>query len=567
MCGIFFSVSTLGFVAPDHETLEKLQARGPDSYQSHQITLHSQSSVPAPNQPDYQPCFLTFVATVLALRGSQVQRQPMIDEQTQSIFCWNGEAWKFDGKILSGNDTKHVFQLLLAAAKSSTADSCKKIVALLTRISGPFSFVFYDGISCCVYYSRDPLGRRSLMRSPFSDKTLVLSSVSSSTHGATSEVETDGIYRVSLRKSRTFLPELLQWDGMAAPIDRGLPSNPSGPLPIAASTVNDVKQELSASLHLRVANIPVHTPSYTLSETDETVARFAILFSGGLDCTLLARLAHDLLPVEESIDLLNVAFYNPRTVAANQSQAENPYESCPDRITGRSSFAELRRTCLGRHWRFVAIDIPFSEVIEYRPLILQLMYPQNTEMDLSIALALFFAARGRGSVERPFTSPSSPGPKQAELYQTPARVLLSGLGADELFAGYTRHSNAFTRHGYGGLIDELELDFQRIGKRNLGRDDRVTSHWGKEVRYPYLDEDFVRYALGLKVWQKCGFRESSSEEVAHDVEPAKKVLRLLALELGLQGVAREKKRAIQFGARTAKMEIGKGRRKGTDFVE
>jgi asparagine synthetase B (glutamine-hydrolysing) len=491
----------------------------------------------------------------------------MIDAQTQSTFCWNGEAWKFDGKILSGNDTKHVFQLLLAAANSSTADSCKKIVALLTRISGPFSFVFYDGISRRIYYSRDPLGRRSLMRSPFSEKTLVLSSVSTSIHGATSEVETDGIYQVSLQGSTTFLPEVLPWDGVAALIDRDLPSNPAEPLPIAASTVNDMKQELSASLHLRVANIPTYTPNYTLSETDENVARFAILFSGGLDCTILARLTHDLLPAEEPIDLLNVAFYNPRTVASNQSRAENPYESCPDRITGRSSFAELRRTCPGRHWRFIAIDIPFSEVVEYRPLILQLMYPQNTEMDLSIAMALFFAARGQGLIERSFTSTSSPGPKRTELYQTTARVLLSGLGADELFAGYTRHSNAFARRGYGGLMDELELDFQRIGKRNLGRDDRVTSHWGKEVRYPYLDEDFVRYALGLKVWQKCGFRQSSPEGAEHDVEPAKKLLRLLALELGLQGAAREKKRAIQFGARTAKMEIGKGRRKGTDFVE
>lgn len=39
------------------------------------------------------------------------------------------------------------------------------------------------------------------------------------------------------------------------------------------------------------------------------------------------------------------------------------------------------------------------------------------------------------------------------------------------------------------------------------------------------------------------------------------LLRLLALDLGLQGLAREKKRAIQLGARIAKMEIGKGRKK------
>jgi asparagine synthetase B (glutamine-hydrolysing) len=111
------------------------------------------------------------------------------------------------------------------------------------------------------------------------------------------------------------------------------------------------------------------------------------------------------------------------------------------------------------------------------------------------------------------------------------------------------------------------LIFQRIGKRNQGRDDCVTSHWGKKVRYSYLDEDFVRHTLGLKVWQKCGVRESLSEKVAEDVGPAKILLRRLALDLGLQGLAREKKQAIQFGARTAKMEIGKGGKKGTDMVE
>ena len=55
--------------------------------------------------------------------------------------------------------------------------------------------------------------------------------------------------------------------------------------------------------------------------------------------------------------------------------------------------------------------------------------------------------------------------------------------------------------------------------------------------------------------------------MAEGVEAAKMLLRLWALDLGLQGVAREKKRAIQFGARRAKMEIGKGRKKGTDVVE
>src|ERR1700734_1439498 len=82
---------------------------------------------------------------------------------------------------------------------------------------------------------------------------------------------------------------------------------------------------------MKVADIPTYTSNCTLSDSDRSAARVAVLFPGGLDCTLLARLTNDLLPLEESIDLPNVAFYKPRAVSANPSQALRPYESCPDR--------------------------------------------------------------------------------------------------------------------------------------------------------------------------------------------------------------------------------------------
>lgn len=153
------------------------------------------------------------------------------------------------------------------------------------------------------------------------------------------------------------------------------------------------------------------------------------------------------------------------------------------------------------------------------------MYPHNTEMDLSIANALYFAARGEGLVEN-------------QPYATTARVLFSGLGADELFGGYIRHKTAYAHRGFGGLLDELKLDVGRLGKRNLGRDDRVMAHWGREVRFPFLDERLVHWAVESPVWDKCDFANPAVED------PDKRVLRLVAESLGLVSVAREKKRAV-----------------------
>lgn len=285
-----------------------------------------------------------------------------------------------------------------------------------------------------------------------------------------------------------------------------------------------------------------------------------MLFSGGLDCTVVARMCHDIIPVDQSIDLINVAFENPRVAANAQklrgqedSGSFNIYEACPDRMTGRKSFAELQEVCPGRAWKFIAVNVPYSEYLGHKAEVVSLIYPHNTEMDLSIACALYFSARGQGIAFTDATTTASTG------CTTGARVLLSGLGADELFGGYQRHATAYQRQGYPGLVDELKLDVSRLGKRNLGRDDRVMSHWGKEVRFPYLDEELVRWAIGTPAWEKCDFSNPGGL-----VEADKRVLRLVALELGMGRVATEKKRAIQFGSRTAKMESGKV--KGTTLL-
>ncbi|ODA83957.1 hypothetical protein RJ55_02474 [Drechmeria coniospora] len=543
MCGIYAAISASGYCHASPTLEKRLRNRGPDHHGSVEERL------------DYgnKPLFLTLTSTVLSLRGDHVARQPLVDDATGSVLCWNGEAWRLHGRPVEGNDGEAIL-LELSAARGEG-----EVLEVLRAIEGPFAFIFLDKPAGRLYYGRDRLGRRSLLVRhglPFS-----LSSVAESPAAGWIEVEADGCYvlplglpRATGHLSAELVPIRRDWAEDAtlvssiAVFDTSIPAEKCA-LTRHSSSAQQLRRQLNESLTSRVLQVPVPPHS---SPSDAAVA---VLFSGGLDCTVLARMTSDLLPSDQAIDLINVAFENPRIAAQHKGASqEELFELCPDRITGRKSFAELGAVCADRRWQFVTVNVPFSLASGSRAEVIELMHPHNTEMDLSIAYALYFAARGQGRI---LDEPGS----AARPYTTTARVLLSGLGADELFGGYTRHATAFSRQGYAGLVDELRLDVGRLGRRNLGRDDRVMAHWKREVRFPYLDERLVRWAVQLPAWEKCDFENPG---VDGEVEAGKRVLRILAQELGMTGVAGEKKRAIQFGARTAKMESG--RVKGTTVI-
>lgn len=142
---------------------------------------------------------MTFLSTVLSLRGTELVSQPLTDKGTGSVLCWNGEAWSVNGDAVTGSDSNTVFDLLLKASRSP--DSRRAVVQLLSGIRGPYAIVFYDAVNELVYYGRDCLGRRSLLKKTTSDGSLVLSSVCDNATGeAWAEVEADGIYAVELNE-------------------------------------------------------------------------------------------------------------------------------------------------------------------------------------------------------------------------------------------------------------------------------------------------------------------------------------------------------------------------------
>jgi asparagine synthetase B (glutamine-hydrolysing) len=216
MCGIYFSLSASKSVLPNDKTQFWLRSRGPDNFQSHNVQLELPSGL---DSVGTQNVFLTFISTVLALRGDHVQPQPLIDADSQSVLCWNGEAWKVSGEPVEGNDTELIFKRLIEASRrrsinekesqAATDGSLMRLTTFVSSITGPFSFVFYDGSHSRLFFSRDCLGRRSLLHGRDDFGNLKICSVYDGMSSASfEEVETDGLHMIDLsRVSQTRLPD------------------------------------------------------------------------------------------------------------------------------------------------------------------------------------------------------------------------------------------------------------------------------------------------------------------------------------------------------------------------
>jgi diphthine-ammonia ligase len=126
------------------------------------------------------------------------------------------------------------------------------------------------------------------------------------------------------------------------------------------------------------------------------------------------------------------------------------------------------------------------------------------------------------------------------------RALFSGLGAEELYAGYERHrvSTEPNKECLAGL--------RKLHERDLYRDDVITMYHGIELRLPFLDKALVEYSLRIPAQYKLAD--------GHD----KAILRDAAVQLGLPAeFAYRPKKAAQYGSGVMKqlIRLGKNKRK------
>ncbi|XP_066491840.1 asparagine synthetase domain-containing protein 1 [Tiliqua scincoides] len=613
MCGICCVVSLSACPPKDcllkEDILCNLRRRGPNS---------SQQLVKTVCQLPYQ-CL--FSGHVLHLRGPMTP-QPVEDPATGNVFLWNGEVFSGIPIEAEENDTQVIFHQLCSCISESD------ILSVFSSIQGPWSFIFYQASKHHLWFGRDYFGRRSLLWqfNEELDKVLLLTSVSAVPEADSQwqEVPASGIFKIDLQvcaASKAITLTLHPWKYSSRgtitkeaaisdlnPISKDLPAHvslvvsdshslitPVVPLnqkilegpeeshffdftnnvpdvgvlqiflaePHRKSLVHQFIDVLSRAVKRRVLCLVRDTPRLREVLTLRK-PHVAILFSGGIDSMIIATLADRYVPLEEPIDLLNVAFEisdqgkqnsSVRKYSKQKKALPPSHEtfsdtdvlagdslSCfnvPDRITGRAGLEELKTINPSRSWNFVEINVTLEDLKAKRQQsISHLVYPLDTVLDDSIGCAVWFASRGEGLIMHQ---------GNRRPYESPAKIVLTGIGADEQLAGYSRHRVCFQKRGLVGLNEELRMELGRISSRNLGRDDRVIGDHGKEARFPFLDEEVVSFLNSLPVWEKANLAlpRGIGEKL---------LLRLAAAELGLTSSSVLPKRAIQFGSRIAKME-------------
>ncbi len=115
-------------------------------------------------------------------------------------------------------------------------------------------------------------------------------------------------------------------------------------------------------------------------------------------------------------------------------------------------------------------------------------------------------------------------------------VLFGGLGSEEIFAGYQRHEEKL-QQGFEALHKECWNGLSNMWQRDLIRDFAIAKHLGLDLRVPFLDKELIKVAMSIHPMYKL------------DKDNKKIILREAAEFIGLKKeFAWRKKQAAQYGS-------------------
>jgi asparagine synthase (glutamine-hydrolysing) len=235
----------------------------------------------------------------------------------------------------------------------------------------------------------------------------------------------------------------------------------------------------------------------------EGVNEFAILFSGGLDSSLIALLA------KKSAENATIMLYTVGTT--------NSHDFTNSEYGSKLLGMELKK-----------IDIHIEDIINAIPKLAEIINSRHP-VKISYELPLYL---GMAHIDE--------------------KLVLSGQGADELFGGYARYLKMDLKQ----LEEALKNDVKKLLEKDIEMDYAIAKHFNKILRTPYLDGDVVNTAMQIPVEYKV--KEWHRKVILKDLA--------LDLRLPMEIVNKEKK-AVQYSSGVLKELRRMAKKKGIEVNE
>ncbi|MBI2147721.1 asparagine synthetase B [Candidatus Woesearchaeota archaeon] len=405
--------------------------------------------------------------------------QPLHDNN--SFFLYNGEVYNWQELqqhegIRARNDAELVFQLVM-----------KKREACLPALRGGFAFALLDGdmLTLC----RDRFGEKPLHYAEnkeffaFASEQKALAALGFTTDHSTGQqpasVPAGHCLRYDIGTAKT---TIIPWHTLSLPAE-----------------INGKKQGIAS----RIASMLLDA----VREQTEGIGPYGILFSGGIDSTILAWLSKQL---KRTFTCYTIAYQD-----GNVSEA-------PDAMWARRAAEECQFPLSLQIVDDVKAEEAFKKTIA--------AIESTDAMKVGVAASFFLAGQAAA--------------------KDGIKVLLSGLGSEELFAGYERHQKA------ADINAECLVGLATMDERDLQRDDQALMASTIELRLPFLDQRLAAYALGIP-----GEYKITSEQ-------KKVILREAAEQLGIpKEFCWRPKKAAQYGSGMDKAMARLAKKKAKTRVE
>lgn len=431
---------------------------------------------------------------LLSIVGSEVA-QPL--QHGEIILICNGEIYNYShlySKILkksnyifkTDSDSEIVLALINHYYNGSLAQCIQKVV---NDLDGDYAFAAYDGNELVIV--RDPIGVKPIYYGN-EDNLFAFAS------------EKKALWKVGINKIISLPPNLMLYyqetksssELVSLPPKLSWKAYPSQGTGISSMKELHPQEFKSSITHINddkdyFKQILKDLIQKSVQKRIRGLDKVGILFSGGVDSTLLAVICKNL---GVQTDLYAVGS-----------------EGSPD-----LSFARKVADDMDLPLYIQMVDE--SVVREYTPYVLNAIEEWNI-MKLGVGMTAYLAAK--------------------MAHENGERVMLSGQGADELFGGYHRYLNFYQQKGEEAQED-LKGDVENLYHVNLERDDKVCMASSVELRVPYLDLQIINMAMKIPMKEKIS---------APDDKMRKCILREVASELGVPPeIVKRPKKAAQYGS-------------------